>query len=80
MDRQQILDLYKWAPGICFRHPARGEQPTIHLKTIRPAAGGLQDVRACQTCVLEIESQHAAAAAVESSPYTPGRVAEGGEG
>lgn len=76
MDRQQILDLYEWALGICFRHPARGEQPTIHLKTIRPAAGGLQDVRACQTCILEIESQHATTAAAESTPYTPGHVAE----
>jgi hypothetical protein len=56
MDRQQILDLYQWEPGTCFRHPAKGEVPTAHVETIRPSAGGLQDVRACEECVLLMEA------------------------
>lgn len=55
MERQQILDLYDWEPGICFRHPAKGEVPTAHVETIRPAGGGLQDVRACTDCVIEMQ-------------------------
>jgi len=55
MDRQQILDLYEWQQGVCFRHPAKGEVPTAHVETIRPAGGGLQDVRACADCVIEME-------------------------
>lgn len=55
MDRQQILALYDdWADGICFRHPSKGEVPTVHVKTIRPMAGGIQDVRACEDCAVEM--------------------------
>lgn len=56
MDRQQILDLYDWEPGVCFRHPSKGRVPTAHVETIRPLAGGLQDVRACEDCVLAMEA------------------------
>jgi hypothetical protein len=59
MDRTQILDLYEWRTGICFRHPAKGEVPTAHIETIRPAGGGIQDVRACQDCVIEMAEQRA---------------------
>lgn len=55
MDRQQILGQYDWASGICFRHPGKGEVLTAHVKTIRPAAGGIQDIRACEECVLTME-------------------------
>jgi hypothetical protein len=57
MDRQQILDLYEWAPGVCFRHQSKGVVPTAHIKTIRPAAGGLQDIRACVDCVVEMNAR-----------------------
>jgi len=62
MDRQQILDLYDWEPGACFRHPGKGEVLTAHVETIRPSAGGIQDVRACQECVLTMEAERATAA------------------
>lgn len=57
MDRQQILDLYEWAEGICFRHPSKGVVPTAHVETIRPAAGGIQDVRACEDCVVAMRKR-----------------------
>lgn len=72
MERQQILDLYKWAPGICFRHPAEGETATIHVETIRPAGGGLQDVRACVDCALAMEERRKAAAERDGVAYKPG--------
>lgn len=78
MDGQQILHLYRWQQGICFRHPSRGQVPTAHVETIRPAAGGVQDVRACADCVLDMERSRKAAAEREGRPYSPGRL--GGEG
>lgn len=77
MERQQILDLYEWEPGTCFRHPHRGEVPTTHIETIRPPAGGIQDVRACQDCVLAMEAERAAAAERQGSDYAPGGVGKG---
>lgn len=61
MDRQQILDSRDWEPGICFRHPCKGEVPTAHVETIRPPAGGIQDIRACEECVLAMEEEREAA-------------------
>lgn len=74
MDRRQILDLYQWATGVCFRHPAKGETATTHVETIRPAGGGLQDVRACTECVLDMEGHRKATAAREGVPYGPGEL------
>ena len=62
MDRKQILDRHEWEPGICFRHPSKGETPTAHVETIRPQAGGIQDVRACEECVLSMEEERVGAA------------------
>ncbi|WP_416476865.1 hypothetical protein [Streptomyces sp. LKA04] len=74
MDRQQILDLYEWAGGVCFRHPGKGQVATTHVETIRPAGGGLQDVRACVECVLDMERLRAGAAARRGTAYLPGRL------
>lgn len=74
MDPQPILDLYNWQEGLCFRHPARGAQSTAHIKTIRPPAGGLQDVRACAECVLQIEDAKKRAAARSGETYRPGQL------
>ncbi|MER5843655.1 hypothetical protein [Streptomyces prasinus] len=60
MDRQHILELYDWDAGICFRHPGKGEVRTAHVKTIRPAAGGIQDIRACEPCVLSMNEDRTA--------------------
>lgn len=80
MDSGQILDLYPWEPGICFRHPAEGEVPTTHVATIRPPAGGLQDVRACRDCVLRIEADRAAAAERQGRAYIPGGLVDSEQG
>lgn len=72
MDSQQILDLYTWEPGICFRHPSMGELSTAHVVTIRPTAGGMQDVRACRECILHIEADRKASAERQGLPYVPG--------
>lgn len=61
MDRPELLDPYEWRPGVCFRHPSKGEVATARVETIRPPAGGIQDVRACEECVLEMQRQRAAA-------------------
>lgn len=76
MDRQQILDLYQWSKGVCFRHPSKGEVPTAHVKTIRPPAGGMQDVRACRECVVDIEEAREKVACREGRPYMPGDLAD----
>lgn len=76
MDPQQILDLYDWQPGRCFRHPSKGEVATAHVETIRPSAGGLQDVRACAECVVDMEEQRRENALRRNEPYKPGCLAD----
>ena len=76
MDREQILDLYEWRPGICFRHPSKGTVETTHVKTIRPSAGGIQDVRACRECIVAIEERRAAAAARRGESHSPGHIGD----
>jgi hypothetical protein len=72
MDRQQILGRYEWEAGVCFRCPGKGEVLTAHVETIRPPAGGIQDVRACRECVVAMEEQRAAAARRRGEDYSPG--------
>jgi hypothetical protein len=76
MDRQQILDLYEWEPGVCFRHPERGEVPTALVGVIHPRADGEKEVRGCEDCVIAIEDTRREAAARSGSEYRPGRVGE----
>jgi hypothetical protein len=77
MDRDQILALYHWRLGACFRHPDKGEVLTAHVKTIRPPAGGIQDVRACSECILDMEERRAAAARCRGERYSPGQLPDG---
>lgn len=72
MDRQQILDLYEWAPGVCFRHPAQGEQTTALVKTLHPRTGGDEELRACAECILHLEAERERAAAAGGVGYKPG--------
>ena len=75
VDHQQILKLYAWEQGICFRHPAKGAVPTTHVWTVRPPAGGIQDIRACEECVVSMEEQRKRTAERLGRPYTPGGLA-----
>jgi hypothetical protein len=79
MDDEELLALYEWQPGVCFRHPAKGEVPTAHVKTIRPPAGGLQDVRACAECVVAMEAERERVSLRTGRPYAPGYLADSDE-
>lgn len=74
MDRQQMLDLYTWQLGICFRHPGKGEVPTAVVGVIHPVAEGEHEVRACAGCVIALEDIRREAAARSGSEYKPGPV------
>jgi hypothetical protein len=76
MDRQQILDLYDWQPGVCFRHPNEGEVPTAVVGAIHPRENGEREVRACEACVLNMEDIRREEAARSGSEYEPGRLGE----
>jgi hypothetical protein len=76
MNRQQILDLYEWAPGICFRHPGKGEVPTALIKVLRPRDNQQHELRVCEDCVIAIEDARRETAARTGCTYEPGHVGE----
>ncbi|MFI5992547.1 hypothetical protein ACIBAC_11925 [Streptomyces sp. NPDC051362] len=76
MDRQQILDLYEWHPGACFRHPAKGDVATAQIKTIRPRVGEVETIRACEDCVIELEQERWVEASRNGVDYQPGHAGE----
>ncbi|MDQ0758653.1 hypothetical protein QF027_001288 [Streptomyces canus] len=73
MDRQQILDLYQWEPGVCFRHPGKGEVPTALVKELRPRSDEPHEVRACRDCIVVMEDIRRESAARAGNEYAPGR-------
>ncbi|MFF3928312.1 hypothetical protein [Streptomyces hirsutus] len=74
MDRQQILDLYDWADGTCFRHPSKGIAPTAVVGFIHPRSSGETEVRGCTDCVIALEDARREQAARTRSKYRPGRL------
>lgn len=76
MDRQQILDLYEWSDGVCFRHPARGDQPTTVVGVVHPRLEGEREVRACEDCVIAMEDIRREGAARSGTSYEPGHLGE----
>jgi hypothetical protein len=72
MDRQQILDRYRWALGVCFRHPRKGQVPTAVVGHIHPQAAGEREVRGCEDCVIAMEDMRREEAARVGERYTPG--------
>jgi hypothetical protein len=72
MDSEEILSLYTWTPGVCFRHPDRGETGTVRIKTLHPRSSPDQELRACRDCVLALEAIRRAS----EREYEPGQVAE----
>ncbi|MFF4791789.1 hypothetical protein ACFY2M_18970 [Streptomyces sp. NPDC001276] len=76
MERHRILELYDWTPGVCFRHPRHGEVPTTVVRVLRPRAGGQEEVRACEDCVIKLEQERQAAASDVGAPYRPGHAGE----
>lgn len=76
MDRQQILDLYEWSPGTCFRHPALGEVPTLAVGIIHPREAAEREIRACKDCVVTMEDIKREDAARSGREYEPGHLGE----
>lgn len=74
MEPAELLALYEWAAGICFRHPGLGEVETAHLKTLHPRTGEELDIRGCRECVLILEGQRERASARSGCSYQPGRL------
>lgn len=77
MDAAELLALYDWAPGKCFRHPELGEVETAHLTHLHPRHGSAKDVRACRSCVLDLEEERRRAAERAGGEYQPGRAGDG---
>ncbi|NED31153.1 hypothetical protein [Streptomyces sp. SID8499] len=73
MNQQQILDLYDWQTGVCFRHPERGVTNTTVVGVIRPRSDAPREVRACSDCVIAMEDARRKAAARLGVEYEPGR-------
>jgi hypothetical protein len=76
MDRQEILDLYDWQSGVCFRCPEKGEVPTALVGVIHPRADGDKEIRACADCVIAMEDIRREEASRTGSEYEPGHVGE----
>lgn len=76
MERQQILDLYQWDDGVCFRHPGKGTVPTVIVGVIHPREDGEREVRACAECVVMMEDIRREEAARAGGEYEPGHVGE----
>jgi hypothetical protein len=74
MQRQQILDLYEWRLGPCFRHPSKGQVPTTVVGTIHPQGDGEREVRGCEDCVIAMEDIRREVAARAGEDYEPGQL------
>ncbi|MFF6847184.1 hypothetical protein [Streptomyces antimycoticus] len=73
MDRGEILGLYEWAIGVCFRC-ATANTATTHLGEIDPPAGDHYDIRACEKCLVELEEERRRYAERTGREYTPGQL------
>lgn len=76
MNREQILDLYDWSDGICFRHPTKGVVSTAVVGTVHPRSDGEREIRGCADCVVSLEDIRREQAARTGSEYQPGRLGE----
>ena len=79
MDRQQILDLYEWQAGTCFRHPGKGEVPTAVVGVIHLRPDGEREVRGCTDCVLAVEDTRREQARRAGIEYRPGSARKSAE-
>lgn len=73
MNIEEILALYDWAPGDCFRCAAAGVDATF-IDAICTRGGERYEARACRNCVLAIEGEQRADAERRGERYVPGRL------
>jgi hypothetical protein len=77
MTDEQILALYEWRIGDCFRC-ARTSLPTTRMAEIGTAAGARHPIRGCKKCVLALEMERRHDAARRGTTYVPGGVGQPG--
>lgn len=77
MDSREILALYQWTTGDCFRC-ARVGVLTTHLGDINPPGGGRYEIRVCEGCALELEDERRRFAERTGGKYEPGRLGPSG--
>lgn len=73
MTRDEILALYQWATGSCFRC-ARTDLPTTLLGEIDTPIGTHYEVRACKDCILDLEMEQLRLAERRGREYVPGQL------
>ncbi|MDQ0791925.1 hypothetical protein [Streptomyces sp. B1I3] len=76
MDHQQILGLYTWELGTCFRHPGAGELETTVVQTLRTRLGSVEHIRACPSCVVAMEAKRQRLCEEAGVAYEPGHAGE----
>lgn len=76
MDPDQILALYDWKPGTCFRCPAPSETDTALIAILQPRFDGAKQIRACRECVIVMEESRRSLAEQVGVTYEPGRAGE----
>lgn len=73
MEPGDILDLYVWTVGTCFRC-ARTREPVTQLAAIKTQSGQQYAVRACRGCVLLMEAERQRRAQRSGASYEPGKL------
>ncbi|GAA0454441.1 hypothetical protein ACFQ2B_28040 [Streptomyces stramineus] len=73
IDRDEIIALYVWAPGSCFRC-ARREVDSAKLGTIDTPIGDRYEIRACRSCILDLEKERQRQADRRGENYEPGQL------
>lgn len=68
-----VLALYPWHPGNCFRCARKGVD-TTEVDEITPRAGEPVELRACKWCVAFLEREREKSAQRSGGTYTPGRL------
>ncbi|MFV8127564.1 hypothetical protein [Streptomyces syringium] len=73
IDRHEIIALYTWAVGSCFRC-ARRDVDTTLLDVIDTPIGDRYEIRGCQLCVLVLEEERRRYAERRGEGYAPGHL------
>lgn len=71
MTDEQILALYDWMVGDCFRC-ARTSLDVADIAEIETPAGKQYAVAACRSCILALEDERRRRAERLGAPYRPG--------
>lgn len=71
VNRDEILALYEWAPGDCFRCAATGVDTTL-IADIATPIGTCYPVCACRNCVIDLEQERLRYAERTGGEYVAG--------